>query len=68
MLTLVLVFLILRYEEEFCLSEHSLIVKKEQEVGINCLYLLISLELSIMKLYAVFSQYIKHVPERPRRV
>ena len=35
MLTLVFEFLILWYEEEFCLSlsEHSLITKKKQEVG-----------------------------------
>ena len=39
MLTLVVGLLVLWYEEVFCLSEHSLMAKKEQEVGINCLYL-----------------------------
>ena len=32
MLTLIFGFLILWYEEEFCVSEHSLIPKKEQEL------------------------------------
>ena len=31
--------LVLWYREVFCPSEHSLINQKEQEVGINCLYL-----------------------------
>ena len=36
MLTLASGLIVLWYEEEFCLSEHSLIAKKEQEVGISC--------------------------------
>ena len=36
MLILVFGLLVLRYEEVFCLSEHSLITNKEQEVGISC--------------------------------
>ena len=30
------------FKEVFCLSEHGLVTKKEQEVGINCLCLSIS--------------------------
>ena len=35
-LTLVFGLIVLWYEEVSCLSEHSLIAKKEQEVGISC--------------------------------
>ena len=41
MITLAFRLLVLWNEEVFCLSEHSLIAKNDQEVGISCLYLII---------------------------
>ena len=42
MITLVSGLIVLCYEEVFCLSEYSLIAKKEQEFGISFFYLIIS--------------------------
>ena len=41
MLTLDVGHIVLWYEEDFCISEHSLIAMKEQEVGISCLHLIL---------------------------
>ena len=54
-LTLVSGAFILWYEEAFCVSEQSLVSKKEQGVGISCLYLIKMLTVTVQLLATEWS-------------